>query len=69
MKRKNPHAVALGSLGGRVRMKGLSSGERSNLSKRGGTARAKKLSAKQRSRIAKLAVVARERKRREGGQR
>jgi hypothetical protein len=62
---KNPHAAALGKLGGKARMEALSPAERINLSKKGGRERAKRLSAAERSRIAKLAVRARERKRRE----
>jgi hypothetical protein len=61
--KKNPHAQALGSLGGRARAKRLSSAEMTKISRKGGKARAAKLTASERSRIAKLAVAARERKR------
>jgi hypothetical protein len=61
--KKNPHAQALGSLGGRARAERLSSAEMTKISRKGGKARAAKLTASERSRIAKLAVAARERKR------
>jgi hypothetical protein len=61
-KRINPHAQALGSLGGKARAKRLSETQITNIASKGGQARAKKLSAAERSRIAKLAVAARERK-------
>lgn len=63
--KKNPHATALGKLGGRKRMDALSPAERKKLASEAGTARAKKLSAQRRKEIAKLAVAARERKRAE----
>jgi len=63
--KKNPHAAALGKLGGRARMDRLSRAEKTKLSKKGGLARAKKLSAAELSRIGKLAVGARERRRAE----
>lgn len=62
-KHKNPHAQALGSLGGKARAKCLSDSEIAKIASKGGQARATKLSAAERSRIAKLAVAARERKR------
>jgi hypothetical protein len=62
-KKPNPHAQALGSLGGKARAQNLSDAEVAKISSKGGKARAAKLSAAERSRIAKLAVVARERKR------
>jgi hypothetical protein len=65
MGKKNPHAQALGALGGKARAKSLSEAERSKIAKQGGKARAAKLSAAERSRIAMLAVAARERKRKE----
>lgn len=68
MPRKNPHAAALGKLGGRARMTKMSESDRQQFASTGGKARAKKLTEAQRSRIAKLAVAARERKRRERGQ-
>jgi len=62
--KKNPNAVALGSLGGKARAESLSEVEIKKIAAKGGKARAEKLSAKELSRIAKLAVAARERKRR-----
>ena len=62
-KKLNPHAQALGSLGGKARAKELSEAEIVKIASKGGKARAAKLSAGERSRIAKLAVAARERKR------
>jgi hypothetical protein len=64
-KKLNPHAQALGSLGGKARAKNLSDADISRIASKGGKARAAKLSAAELSRIAKLAVVARERKRKE----
>jgi hypothetical protein len=63
MGKKNPHAKALGSLGGKARAESLSNAEIAKISSKGGRARAKNLSAAELSRIAKLAVAARERKR------
>ena len=65
-KNPNPHAQALGSLGGKARAKTLSDADMAQIASKGGKARAKKLSAAERSRIAKLAVVARESKRKGG---
>jgi hypothetical protein len=62
--KKNPHAQALGRLGGKARAESLSDAEIAEISRKGGKARAAKLTAGERSRIAKLAVAARERKRR-----
>ena len=62
-RKKNPHAQALGSLGGKARAENLSDAEITKIASKGGKARAAKLSAAERSRIAKLAVAARERKR------
>jgi hypothetical protein len=62
-KRKNPHAQALGKLGGKARAEKLPQSEIAKIASKGGMARAAKLSAAERSRIAKLAVQARERKR------
>jgi len=61
--KKNPHAQALGSLGGRARAEQLSPSEMTKIASKGGKARAEKLSAADRKRIAKAAVAARERKR------
>ena len=63
---KNPHAVALGKLGGRARLQNTTSEQRKEWAGLGGKARAENLSATERRRIAKLAVAARERKRRGG---
>jgi len=62
-KKPNPHAQALGSLGGKARAKSLSVAAIAKIASKGGKARAAKLSAEELSRIAKLAVAARERKR------
>jgi hypothetical protein len=60
---KNPHAVALGSLGGKARAKNLTKDEVVAISEKagkvGGKARAAKLSAKKRKAIAKAAATAR----------
>ena len=61
--KKNPHAQALGSLGGKARAEKLSSAEVAKIASKGGNVRAAKLSAAERKRIARLAVAARERKR------
>jgi hypothetical protein len=61
--RPNPHAVALGKLGGKKRAEKLSAAERSEIASKGGNARTEKLTPAERSRIAKLAVEAREKKR------
>lgn len=61
----NPHAQALGTLGGKARAKRLSDAEITKIASKGGNARAAKLSAAERSRIAKLAVAAREKQRKE----
>ena len=63
-KKKNLHAQALGSLGGKARAKSLSDAELARIASEGGKARAAKLTPAERKRIAKLAVAARERKRR-----
>jgi hypothetical protein len=62
-KKPNPHAKALGSLGGKARAKSLSEADLTKIASKGGKARAEKLSAAERRRIAKLAVAARESKR------
>jgi hypothetical protein len=56
MKRKvpNPHASALGKLGGAARSKKLSQAERSEIARRAGLARSRKLSPEERKRIAAL---------------
>ena len=60
---KNPHAVALGSLGGKARAKALSEKELSRIGreagKKGGKARAANLSKEERKQIAKTAAAAR----------
>jgi hypothetical protein len=63
--KKNPHAQALGRLGGQARGKKLPQAEISRIASEGGKARARRLSAAERIRIAKLGVQARERKRKE----
>ena len=63
---KNPHAQALGSLGGKARAKNLSDAELAKIGSMGGKARAAKLSVAELSRIAKKAVAARELKRKGG---
>jgi hypothetical protein len=61
--KENPHAKALGSLGGKARAQILSGAEIAKIARKGGVARSKKLSAADRRRIALLAVRAREKKR------
>jgi hypothetical protein len=61
--KRNPHAVALGRLGGRARAERLSDSERSEIARLGAAARNEALSPEERKRIAQLAVEARERKR------
>ena len=53
--RKNPHAVALGRLGGKARDKGMTPKEREEFARRGGLARSKKLSKDELSKIGKKA--------------
>jgi hypothetical protein len=62
-RKKNLHAQALGSLGGKARAEQLSPSEITKIASKGGKARAEKLSASDRKRIAENAVAARERKR------
>jgi hypothetical protein len=64
-KKKNPHASALGRLGGRARANSMTPAERRELASKAGRARAAKLSARRRSEIAKRAVQAREKGRAE----
>lgn len=63
MTKKNPHAVALGKLGGKKRMQSLSGAELADFARKGGkvggNARAAKLSKEQRSAIARKAAAAR----------
>ena len=61
-RKPNPHAQALGSLGGKARARNLTDAEVAKIASKGGKARAANLSAAERSRIAKLAVAARIRK-------
>ena len=63
---RNPHAQALGSLGGKARARNLSGVEIAKIASKGGKARAAKLSAAELKRIAKLGVAGRERKRQGG---
>ena len=67
-KKKNPHAQALGRLGGKARAKSLSDAQIAKIASDGGKARADKLPAAERSRIAQLGVVARARKRKRKAQ-
>ena len=60
---RNPHAVALGKLGGKARAAKLSQAERSAIASKAGKARSSRLSKAERVRIAELAVKAREEKR------
>jgi hypothetical protein len=60
--KKNPHAQALGRLGGKARAEKLPEAEIAKIASKGGRARAERLSAAERSRIARKAVAARERK-------
>lgn len=53
-KTPNPHASALGKLGGAARSKKLTPEQRSEVAKKAGLARMQKLSAEQRKRIAAL---------------
>ncbi len=63
IQKKNPHAQALGRLGGKARAEILSEAQRAEIASKGGKARAANLSAAELSRIGKLAVQARERRR------
>jgi hypothetical protein len=54
MKNKNPHARALGKLGGKARTEKLSPERRSEIARIAGLARSHKLSANERKRIAAL---------------
>lgn len=58
MAKKNPHAVALGKLGGKAKAE-LPPEQVSNINRAGGVARAQKLTKAQRSAIAKKAATAR----------
>ena len=62
-RKKNPHAEALGALGGKARAENLSGAQLAEIGSKGGKARAERLSAARRREIAELAVAARERKR------
>jgi dihydrodipicolinate synthase/N-acetylneuraminate lyase len=61
--KKNPHAQALGRLGGKARAERLSDSEIAKIASKGGKARAEKLTAAERKQIAQMAVAARARKR------
>ena len=50
----NPHAAALGKLGGVARSKKLSPAQRSEIARKAGLARSQKLSPEERKRIASL---------------
>ncbi len=58
MAKKNPHAVALGKLGGKAKAE-LPPGQLSEINRAGGIARAKALNKAQRSAIAQKAARAR----------
>jgi len=60
---KNPHAVKLGSLGGKKRAQRLSAEERRRIASKAGRTRSTKLSPEERRRIAMLGVKARQKKR------
>jgi hypothetical protein len=62
--KKNPHAVALGKLGGKARAESLSVDELSRIGRKAGKARIQKLSPEERSKIASLAAKARWEKKR-----
>jgi hypothetical protein len=62
-RKKNPHAQALGALGGKARAENLSDDQLAEIGSKGGKARAERLSAARRREIAELAVAARERNR------
>jgi len=53
-KKPNPHARALGKLGGKARTAKLTPEQRSEIARRAGLARSQKLSADERQRIAAL---------------
>jgi len=53
-KRPNPHARALGKLGGKARTQKLSPQQRSEIARKAGLARTQKLSADERKRISAL---------------
>jgi len=61
--RKNPHAVALGKLGGKARAKSLTPEQRTAIAQKAAAARNASLSSMECRRIAKLGVKAREEKR------
>jgi hypothetical protein len=61
--KKNPHAQALGHLGGTARAENLPQSQITKIASKGGKARAESLSAARRREIAKKAAAARERKR------
>ena len=52
-RRKNPHAVALGKLGGKARNATMAPGEREEIGRLGGLARSKNLSKEELSEIGK----------------
>jgi hypothetical protein len=64
-KKKNPHAQALGRLGGKARAENLSDARLREIASEGGKARKAALSPADRRRIAVLAVRARERKKKQ----
>ena len=65
MGKKNPHAQALGALGGKARAENLTGTQLRRIASEGGKARKRRLSAARRKAIAQLAVRAREKKRKQ----
>jgi hypothetical protein len=63
MPKKNPHAAALGRLGGKARAEKLTAKQISKIASKAGKVRSKKLSPEERSRIAALGAKARWQKR------
>jgi hypothetical protein len=70
-KQKNPHAVALGRLGGTKRAETLTAAERKRIAHKAAKARMTTMTAEERRRVAMLGVEAKRKKRleREGKQR
>jgi len=65
--KKNPHAAALGSLGGTARARNMSKEERARAMSEAGKARMDSLTAEERKRIARKAAKARWAKTGKGG--
>lgn len=62
-KQKNPHAVALGRLGGKKRAQMLSAAERKRIAHKAANARMTKMTAEERRRVAMMGVEAKRKKR------